>query len=309
VIGRRTLLAGAAAALTLPGLARTAVRPVIGVQLFMVLEAARRDLPGTLKTLSAFGYREVELLAGLADVTTMKASLGAARLSARSIHVPPAPFLPGMPSLATDLDGQIAYAQALGLDTIVCAAPYLPPARLAGVGPEEIGQVIASMTSADWIAHCDFLNNIAPICRRAGLRLAHHNHASEFTGASGQTGFDILLERTRPDAICFELDCGWALASGADPIALLRRHGPRIRLLHLKDVVSRAGMRTATTELGRGIADWRAILGAAARAGVEAAYVEQEQPMADAFASAQADLNFLDHLGVTGHHSIRKTHP
>lgn len=298
-VSRRGVVAGAMAFCD-TALARLSTpKPAIGIQLFMFLDAARRDLAATFQTIASIGYREVELLAGIGSVEEIRRALVRSGLRARSMHVPPTPFIPGSPTLSGDLDRVIADARALGLEFITCSAPYVSPDKLKNVPLSGMEEVMAQLTTSDWVAHRDLLNAIARPIRRAGLRLAYHNHAAEFAGPAGKRGMDILLAETSSADVSFELDCGWALAAGVDPVEMLRRHGNRIAMLHLKDVAASPGSDAGRIALGQGVGVWRAILTAADNAGVRAAFVEREQPIHDAADAARIDLEYLQKLGIS----------
>jgi sugar phosphate isomerase/epimerase len=98
------------------------------------------------------------------------------------------------------------------------------------------------------------------------------------------TGFDTLLSRTDPKLVCFEMDCYWITQAGQDPLAMLQRLGKRIRLLHLKDrkpgFPPSQQLNSAAehfTEVGNGSIDWKKILDAAQKYGVEHSFVEQDE--------------------------------
>ena len=107
-----------------------------------------------------------------------------------------------------------------------------------------------------------------------------------------------LLERTEPSLVSFELDCAWAAAGGRDPAAVLRQHGQRIHLLHLKDLVRKPTVGTTqndftTCAVGDGVIDWKAVLAAAAAARIVAGYVEQEPPVRAIYRDLARSRHFL----------------
>jgi sugar phosphate isomerase/epimerase len=81
-----------------------------------------------------------------------------------------------------------------------------------------------------------------------------------------------------------ELDVAWAVAGGVDPIALLKKHADRIRLLHIKGLKARPAPGTYGNDFASGVIgtgdviDWPPIFAAARKAGVVHAFVEQEPP-------------------------------
>jgi sugar phosphate isomerase/epimerase len=118
-----------------------------------------------------------------------------------------------------------------------------------------------------------------------GLTFCYHNHGYEFAPHENGTLFDLLMEKTEPKDVSFELDVLWAFLPGADPAALLEKYGSRFKLLHLKDlrkgVVGDSSGKTPVENdvaLGSGQLDLPRILKAALKAGVQHLYIEDESP-------------------------------
>jgi sugar phosphate isomerase/epimerase len=116
------------------------------------------------------------------------------------------------------------------------------------------------------------------------------SHPARATAAT--TPFDRLVAATA--SLGFELDVGWAVAAGVDPISLLERYGDRIPLVHLKDVrvdptAPRGGY---PVDLGEGDVDLRGCLRAARDAGGEWAVFEHDAP-ADPVESTRAAASWL----------------
>ena len=57
----------------------------------------------------------------------------------------------------------------------------------------------------------------------------------EFAPQQGIVPLDEMIRLTDPDLVTFELDCGWVVVGGADPVTYLRRYPTRISMLHIKD--------------------------------------------------------------------------
>jgi sugar phosphate isomerase/epimerase len=95
-----------------------------------------------------------------------------------------------------------------------------------------------------------------------------------------------LLAGTDAELVKLELDCGWMVAAGHDPVEYLLAHPGRYRMLHVKDFKEIAkptyglmkGDSPASAELGRGTIDYVPIIEAARRAGIEHYFVEEEPP-------------------------------
>lgn len=118
-----------------------------------------------------------------------------------------------------------------------------------------------------------------------GLTFCYHNHGYEFTKENDIVLFDELVETTKPEWVSYEIDILWAFFPGADPAALIEKHGDRFKLMHLKDLKKGvAGNHSGKTPvendvpLGTGQLDIPAVLKAAKKAGIAHYYIEDESP-------------------------------
>ncbi|HEX3700039.1 MAG TPA: sugar phosphate isomerase/epimerase [Phenylobacterium sp.] len=271
---RRGLMAGSSAVL----LAGAAPQPFfrrrrlpIGLQLYSVGAELRRDFEGTLKAVSAIGYRTVET-AGYAGRSPkdLRAAFDANRLECTSAHVQARGKGPE-PTLSGDLGALAADMHVLGARHVVMPS-FLAPE--AGRGAE--------LTAEDWKATADFLNRTGAGLKREGLQLGYHNHNPEFAPLAGGTGLDLLLKATDPALVQFEMDAGWVVAGGHDPLALLRAHPGRFTQMHVKDVARGVepnyAFHVRTTSVGDGVIDWPRLLAGAYAEGVREYFVEHEPP-------------------------------
>jgi sugar phosphate isomerase/epimerase len=275
----------------------------IGLQLYTLGDAPYRDLDGTLRTLARIGYRTVETV-GLMKRTAgeLRSALERAGLSCPSAHVPLQADGSGGPSLAGDVGRLAADMHRIGARFVV--VPIFPvPQRIGGPRKGEDGLHFLSragrqMTADDWRGLAAQLNEKGAALKREGLKLAYHNHNVEFTRQGTGTAYDLLLANTDPDAVRFEMDVGWVAAAGVDPIALLRAHRHRFRLMHVKDIeastVPNNGFRMDPADVGSGALDWKTILSAGYEMGVRHYYVEQEPPfVGPRMEAARADYEYL----------------
>ncbi|WP_229741114.1 sugar phosphate isomerase/epimerase family protein [Silvibacterium dinghuense] len=262
----------------------------LGLQLYSCRVALARDYAGTLQQVSAAGYREVEA-AGFfghtaGEVKTMMASAG---LRCIGGHYP-------LVDLLKAPDETIAFAKEAGLSCLICASPSTPdPARPAAYPGGAWQYLLHQMTADDWKWNAEQFNRLGEKVKAAGLRFGYHNHTPEFRDlGGGQKGYDILLANTEPSLVTFELDCGWAAASGQDAAAILRRYSHRISLLHLKDLKpAPAGTEPSSrhsTILGQGVVDYAPILAAAKAANIRQAFIEQEEFDGPVFEALKEDL-------------------
>jgi inosose dehydratase len=66
-----------------------------------------------------------------------------------------------------------------------------------------------------------------------GMRVVLHHHAGTFVETPAEV--ERFLAETDPDQVGLLLDTGHYAYGGGDPVDCVRRHGPRIRYVHLKD--------------------------------------------------------------------------
>ncbi|HTV07001.1 MAG TPA: sugar phosphate isomerase/epimerase [Acidobacteriaceae bacterium] len=279
-VSRRSFLttaALAAAASTLParGLFAAESAPLIGLQLYSARNALARDFPGTLKRIAAIGYREVEAAGfynhSASDVKQMMADAG---LHCVSAHY-------SLADLLKSTDAIIAYAKTLGLEYVICSAPWAAnPAHLENYPGGSWQGILHAMTLDDWKWNAEQFNQMGRKMQEAGLKFGYHNHTMEFRPESGSTGYRILLLDTDPRCVTLELDCGWAIAAGQDPAKMLRLHPGRFSMLHLKDLTAAPAATDpsdrVSTEIGYGVVDYRPIFEAAKVSGIRHYFVEQE---------------------------------
>jgi sugar phosphate isomerase/epimerase len=181
----------------------------------------------------------------------VRQALDDAGLVASSAHV-------GIEALEDDLDGVIAAAETLGYDDIV--VPWLDPEHFETVEAVE--------------ASAERLSELAETVAERGMQLHYHNHDQEFVETEEGIAFHLLAELASDD-LMFEVDAGWALAGGVDPVALLDEYGDRISLVHFKDVHLDSEEAPA---LGEGDLDIPAVAEAAQDIGAEWAIFENDDP-------------------------------
>jgi len=93
------------------------------------------------------------------------------------------------------------------------------------------------------------------------LRFYYHNHDFEFAKDQGQVLYDVMLDRTDPDLVFFELDLYWIVTAGRDPLDYLGRYDQsRWPLFHVKDrTAGLFGASGTFADLGEGIINFKRI--------------------------------------------------
>ncbi len=227
----------------------------LGLQLYTVRSLTAADMLGTLRRVAELGFGAVEF-AGFGDtpVRVLRDTLDELNLRALGAHVQYNAFLNGLPAVYDDL-------HTLGCEYAI--VPSIP--QDMRTDPHRAAELPARLE--EW----------GLTCQQSGLRFAYHNHAYEFAAldSSGTTLFDSLLG-TDAALVDLELDVFWAEYAGQDSLALIREHGDRIALLHVKDIA--ADQDPQDVPVGRGTLDWAAILAAGQAADVRWFVVEQDNP-------------------------------
>jgi len=250
----------------------------IGLQLYSVRNLLPKDFEGTLHQLAAAGYKEVEA-AGYFDKTAADFgnALQKAGLKCVSTHHQ-------LVQLKSQFNQLIEYGQALGLEYIICswAGVHRDPARTGDLNLD------------DWRYVADQFNEIGQKVKGAGMTFGYHNHTVEFGKENGIVYFDELLKRTDPKVVVFEMDCGWVVAGGHNPVEYLSKYPERFPLLHVKDMVKGSDGKWRNVVMGKGTIDYKPIFRAAT--GLKHYFIEQEEFEGDPMTELREDADFMKKL-------------
>jgi sugar phosphate isomerase/epimerase len=297
-----------AAATTLPACKTTnsvhhSASPRLGIQLYMLGMEPVNDLQGTLHKVAAMGYRTLELPGSYGlSARTLRAVLDEAGLSCTCVHVPLQRRSPYRWSFDLDRDQLIEDMEILGAKYIGVPIFWFNESaaekrRTLSADPHaNLFQAISPLPAEDWLRTADVLNEHAEYLARSNVRLGYHNHGIEFVPLpDGRTGYDILIERSDPKLVDFQLDVGWATSVRVDCRALLERLGQRVRLVHLKDVKATGdAFSVHSTDFGTGIVSWKELIPIIQRQRIPHLFVEQEPPFDKSpMHSAQVAYDFL----------------
>lgn len=144
-------------------------------------------------------------------------------------------------------------------------------------------------------------NEIGKRLKAAGIQFFYHNHGFEFQPYKDGTLFDLLMAKTDPDLVKFEMDVLWTVFPGQDPVKLLKKYPDRWVLMHLKDLKKGvAGNLSGGTDLtndvvlGTGQADYPAILKACQEIGIKYYFIEDESPTV--LEQLPKSLNYLSQI-------------
>jgi len=265
----------------------------LGAQLFSIPKLLEADFRKGIGALAAMGYREVELYGpypfsapeiraqwralapqlgfsgsgffGL-TATDVRSVLHAHRMTAPSMHT-------DLITLQTNMGELSAAAHAVGATYVVL--PAIPEDKRKSLD--------------DFKAMADAFNVIGEQARREGIRFAYHNHGYGLQEMQGMIPLRLILERTDPGLVFFEMDIYWTTAGGASPVEYLQSYPHRYRMMHLKDMKRLVRFKgdggepaqwielfPYMTSVGDGVLDIRAIVAQARKSSVERFFVEQD---------------------------------
>ena len=269
---KETAFAGAGA-LFLPGFIRKPERAPklkkVGVQLYSVRKEMMSDAIGTLKKLGQIGYQEIESAQsekgnyyGL-EPKEIKKLLKDHGMTLRSGHT----------HIDKNWQKSIDEAAEAGQEYIICSVLPSP------------GQTVGNYQKS-----ADMFNQAGEQCKKSGIMFGYHNHESEYDTVEGKVLYDVLLDNTQPGLVHMEMDLGWVIAAGKDPLAYFSKYPGRFPLWHLKDM---SLAEKKSVEFGKGTVDLIGLMKQAKQAGMKYYFIEQEEYAVTAFDSLEYDYNWL----------------
>lgn len=246
----------------------------IGIQLYTFRDEMIADPAGTLKRIASLGIKEVESASsnkghyyGLApkEIRKICDDLG---MKLRSGHV----------HIDDQWQQTISEALESGQEYLVCSSM---PTN---------GQTIDNYKRV-----AEAFNRAGEDCKKNNIRFGYHNHAHEFESDNGQVLYDVLLDNTDKDLVNMELDLGWVVVGGKDPLDYFKRYEGRFPLWHLKDMDLQ---KKQSTEFGKGGLDVIAMLKHRKQSGLKYLFVEQEEYASTPFESMKHNMEYLDKISL-----------
>jgi len=228
----------------------------VGLELYSVRDALKKDSEGTVRAVAQMGYQCVEFYAPYYDWTDAQAKEMRKLMDDLGIH-------------CYSTHNNEDYFSASKIDrardlNLILGTRYMVQAWSDPKTTLDAYKLLAGNLNAA----ADKLNS-------SGLKVGYHNHDAEWKVIEGKRPMDILAANTKP-SIMLQLDVGTCLAAGADPVAWIKANPGRIRSIHCKDWSPDPDVGYKTL-FGEGEADWKGIFDAAEHGGgVEYYLVEQE---------------------------------
>lgn len=243
-----------------------------GIQLYTFRQQMTADPRGTLKIIADLGIKQIESAAsnkglyyGLkpAEMKQVCSDLG---MTLRSGHC----------SINGNWQSTMEQAAEAGQEYLICSS--MP---------------INGQTVDNYKRVSERFNKAGEECKKLGIKFGYHNHDSEFATDNGEVLFDVMLNNTDPKLVHMELDLGWVVAAGKDPLQYFKNFGPRFPLWHLKDMKTE-GKNHRSVEFGTGNLDVVNLLKHAKDSGLKYFFIEQEEYAVSPLESMKINMAFLD---------------
>jgi len=257
--------------------------PATGIQLYMVKEDMEKDPAGTLKQIGKMGYTQIESYGGNKGVFWGMSNKEFSKLANDN----------GLSLVSTHYAGNSEGFEKLAAEAAEIGMKYL---IYPWKGPQK--------SIDDFKRIADEFNGYGAICKKNGLRFAYHPHDYPYKPVDGQLPIDVLLAGTDKGLVDFQMDFYYTVTEGQDPEAYIRKHKPRFRLCHMRDVLKvrlpKGSEVESACDLGTGIIHYRHLLSTALDNGMEYFFVEQsrfynETPLQ----SAAINAAYLETLKLT----------
>ena len=154
-------------------------------------------------------------------------------------------------------------------------------------------------TDEEWDKLCDGLNKLGKIAADRGFKLCFHHHMATVVQTFEET--KRLMDNTDPRYVSFCIDTAHTTLAGMSPVELIKKVGPRLAYMHLKDVDTYA-LKTAEgadkmgtfRALGHGTIDFPAVKAALEEIGYDGILcVELDRPEVGNFHSAEVSRIYI----------------
>ena len=225
----------------------------LGVQIYGSMPEFRKDPEAFCARLAAAGYTQIEPVVSLnmtaekiaaagmnpvwlpEETAEFKRLLEKHGLELTSCHIFGDP--------AKDADKAAALAKEHGLKQIVVNCPRCE-------------------SEADFAAFADGCLVLEKALAEVGTALWIHNSWPEIRAkVNGETALEYILKRCG-GKVGTQIDVGWVLYGGEDPMAYLEKVKPYLSCIHYKDILEgyeQMDLGKIHIALGKGAVDWRAV--------------------------------------------------
>ena len=245
-----------------------------GIQLYSFRKEMLADASGTLKQIASLGFKQIESAGsekgsyyGLKpkEMKQICADLG---MTLRSGHA----------HIDDKWQQTLSAAVEAGQEYLICSS--MPSS----------GQTVNNYKKV-----ADIFNKCGDDCKKVNIKFGYHNHDYEFAQENGKVLYDVLMENTDASLLHMELDLGWVIAAGKDPITYFNKYPGRFPLWHLKDMDL---AKKHSTEFGKGGLDIPKMLANAKQSGMKYFFIEQEEYSSSPLESMKENMAYIRKLKI-----------
>ena len=253
----------------------------LGIVSYTFRNSFAKNFTATLDTIKSFGINNVEF-SNLFGQTPEKIR---AELDARGMFCT---------SYGVSYEDALNKTHEVARIAKVLGADFVRVAWIPHTG--EFTKELTEKTAKDF-------NTIGSILIEYDLTFCYHNHGYEFGSVGNGTLFDLLLQKTDPRFVSYEMDILWVHIADVNPAELLKKYPDRFRLMHVKDLKkgtphTNSGRTDPSNDVtvGTGEIDIPAVLKAARKSKMKYYYIEDES--ATATLQVPESIKYLKKLGL-----------
>ncbi|TQV84365.1 sugar phosphate isomerase/epimerase family protein [Aliikangiella coralliicola] len=229
--------------------------PKVSVQLYSVRDSLKKDFIGTLKEIASFGFEGVEFAGVFGpyenDPQGLKKLLDELGLKVSGAHVSFKHFT------EEKFNRTVEFYRALEAPMLIV------PWDDRSIDPDKIDEFAKDLTE------------LSKKLSAYGMKTGYHNHDDEFAEFKDSTYWDYLA-RSTPSDVVLQLDVGWAIYAGKDPVSYVKRYPGRTLTTHYKAKLPK-GASDKLPLIGQDAIDWESLIQSnIAVGGTQWLVVEQE---------------------------------
>lgn len=244
----------AAGAMIVPNLVSAGARKkeiILGLQLYSVRDDMQKDPLGTLRKLSAMGYKNVE---------------HANYINRKFYGFAPKEFKKILDDLGLKMPSGHTALTARHWDS--AKKDFTDEWKHTVDDAAVLGQLYVISPSMDeslrknydgLLRFLDIFNKSGELCKKSGMKFGYHNHDFEFQDSlNGKLLYYVILDNTDPKLVLHQMDIGNMYGSGGRALDILKKYPGRFESMHVKDEIKAEGKgemggNFESTVLGKGI--------------------------------------------------------
>jgi sugar phosphate isomerase/epimerase len=247
-------------------------KELTGIQLYSIRDDMKADPMGTLKKLSAIGYKHVEHASyndrkfygwGAKEFRKILDDLGMKMPSGHTVMNKQKHW----DDAKKDFTDAWKYTVE---DAATCGQQFV-------ISPSMSQE--ARKSSSELKAFMDIFNKSGELCKKSGMKFGYHNHDFEFAEKlDGTTVYDIILKNTDPSLVMQQLDIGNLYNGGANALEVVKQYPGRFESMHVKDEIkaTSGNEHYESTILGKGIVNPKEVIDLGRKNGTIHFIIEQE---------------------------------